>query len=55
LIISYNEAEDQPDYIKEYVDDLSARSFYYGDLIVNDYFDDEGLRLIEDSYELGES
>lgn len=54
LEISYDTKEDLVDYINQFIDE-EVKTFYYGDINIGSYFDDEGLMLVEDSYELGES
>ena len=54
LIISFDIKEDTVDSIIEYIDQ-DVKTFYYGELNIGEYFDAEGVRLVEDSYELGES
>ena len=52
LTIEYNTDTEEVEYIQEeMVDDDSV--FEYGDIILDDYFDDESLELIKDSYILG--
>ena len=52
LTIEYNEDTEEIEYIQEeMVNDESV--FEYGDLILDDYFDEEALELISESYILG--
>jgi len=52
LTIEYNTETEEIEYIQEeIVDDESV--WEYGDLILDDYFDEESLELIKDSYILG--
>ena len=52
LTIEYNTETEEIEYIQEeIVDDESV--WEYGDLILDDYFDEESLELIKGSYILG--
>jgi len=52
LTIEYNTETEEIEYIQEeIVDDESV--WEYGDLVLDDYFDEESLELIKDSYILG--
>ena len=52
LTIAYNESTEEIEYIQEeVVDDASV--WEYGDVILDDYFDEESLKLISDGYILG--
>ena len=52
LTIEYNEDTEEIEYIQEeMVDDDSV--WEYGDLVLDDYFDEESLELISDGYILG--
>ena len=52
LTIEYNEDTEEIEYIQEEMID-NSEVFEYGDLVLDDYFDDEALALISDSYILG--
>jgi len=52
LTIEYNEDTEEIEYIQEEVtgdEDI----FEYGDIVINDYFDEETLELISQMYILG--
>ena len=52
LTIAYNEETEEIEYIQEeMVNDDSV--WEYADLILDDYFDEESLKLISDGYILG--
>ena len=52
LTIAYNEETEEIEYIQEeMVNDDSL--WEYGDLILDDYFDEESLALISEGYILG--
>ena len=52
LTIAYNEETEEIEYIQEeMVNDDNL--WEYGDLILDDYFDEESLALIADGYILG--
>ena len=52
LTIAYNEDTEDIEYIQEeFVNDDSL--WVYGDLVLDDYFDEESLELISDGYILG--
>ena len=54
LTIKYDEDEDTVEYLQEeIVSDES--SFYYGDIDLGDYWDDETIEMLKDVYILGES
>ena len=54
LTIEYNEETEEVEYLTEELikDD---NTFYYGDIELNDYFDEETLDLLKDVYIVGES
>ena len=52
LKICYNDATDEIEFISEYIDG-SKKNLRYGDLILNDYFDEEGMSLMDELYEVG--
>ena len=52
LTIAYNDETEEIEYIQEeMVDNESV--WEYGDLVLDDYFDEESLKLISDGYILG--
>jgi len=52
LTIAYNEATEEIEYIQEEMVEPEA-IWEYGDLILDDYFDEESLELISEGYILG--
>jgi hypothetical protein len=54
LTIEYNTKTDEIEYIQEELED-NIPVFEYGDIILNDYFDEETLEMMEDMYEIGVS
>jgi len=52
LTIEYNTDTEEIEYIQEEVID-NSEVFEYADLVLNDYFDEEALELISESYILG--
>ncbi len=54
LTIEYDEDEDTVEYLQEEIIDESA-SFYYGDIMLEDYWDEETIELLKGVYILGES
>ena len=54
LEIGYDEENEQIEYIQEEIV-TNEPAFYYGDIDVSEYFDEEGLLLIEGGYIFGES
>ena len=52
LTIEYNEDTEQIEYIQEEVTG-DEDTFEYGDIIINDYFDEETLKWISEMYILG--
>jgi hypothetical protein len=52
LTIAYNETTEEIEYIQEEMVD-NEELWEYGDLILDDYFDEEGLDLIAGGYILG--
>ena len=54
LTIAYNDETEEIEYIQEeMVDDEMEHAFEYAELILDDYFDEESLKLISDGYILG--
>ena len=54
LTIAYNEDTEEIEYIsEEMVEDEKEHAFEYAELILDDYFDEESLKLISDGYILG--
>jgi len=54
LEICFNDSTGEIEYISECIDGCS-KSIYYGDINLLDYFDAEGVDLMEDTYEVGVS
>ena len=52
LTIAYNEETEEIEYIQEELVD-NETPWEYGDLILDDYFDEEALELISEGYILG--
>lgn len=52
LTIEYNTETEEIEYIQEEIVD-NDRMLEYGDIVLNDYFDDEALELISGAYILG--
>ena len=52
LTIEYNTDTEEIEYIQEELTD-DEEVFEYGDIILDDYFDEEALELISESYILG--
>lgn len=56
LVIVYNEEEEEVEYINEELSESSDEVIMeLGDLVLNDYFDEEGLGLIAGCYIVGET
>ena len=54
LEICYNDDTDEVLHIRECIDG-AFKSVWYGDVDLADYFDEEGLDLIDELYDLGET
>ena len=54
LTIEYNTKTDEIEYIQEELED-NIPVLEYGDIILNDYFDEETLEMMDDMYEIGVS
>ena len=52
LTIEYNTETEEIEYIQEELTD-NSEVFEYGDIILDDYFDEEALELISEAYILG--
>jgi len=52
LTIDYNDQTEEVEYIQEEIID-DEELFEYGDIILNEYFDEETLEMISNSYILG--
>ncbi len=52
LTIEYNTETEEIEYIQEEMID-NNEVFEHGDLVLDEYFDEEALELIKDSYILG--
>ena len=56
LTIAYNEEKEEIEYIcEEITDDKVDVTIEYGSMVLNDYFDEEGLELISGCYIIGET
>tara|TARA_Y100000310_G_scaffold282836_1_gene304380 strand:- start:268 stop:453 length:186 start_codon:yes stop_codon:yes gene_type:complete len=56
LTIVYNEDKEEIEYIcEEVTDDSDNMIMEYGTMVLNDYFDEEGLELISGCYIIGEA
>lgn len=54
LTIEYNAETEEIEYIQEeMVNDGEDGQWEYADLVLDDYFDEEGLKLVKDAYILG--
>ena len=54
LTIAYNESTEEIEYISEEIEeDDMEYAFEYAELILDDYFDDESLKLVSSRYILG--
>ena len=54
LEICFNDSTDEIEYISECIDG-SRKTVYYGDIDLLDYFDEEGVALMDEIYEVGVS
>ncbi len=54
LTIKYDEDKDTVEYLQEEIVS-DEPSFYYGDIDLGDYWDDETIEMLRDVYILGES
>ena len=54
LEICFNDSTDEIEYISECIDG-SRKTVYYGDIDFLDYFDEEGVALMDEIYEVGVS
>jgi len=54
LTIKYNEDTEEMEYLSEEIVE-EEDAFYYGDVELSEYFDDETLELLKDTYIIGES
>ena len=52
LEICFDDSSEEIEYVREFIDG-SSKCIYYGDIDLADYFDDEGLSLMNDVYEVG--
>ena len=56
LTIAYNEEKEEIEYISEEIaDDDAEVTMERGTIVLNDYFDEEGLELIAGCYIMGEA
>ena len=54
LEICFDDCSEEIEYVREFIDG-SSKAIYYGDIDLADYFDDEGLSLMNDVYVVGVS
>ena len=54
LTIKYNEEDEEMEYLTEEIVEESS-AFYYGDLDITEYFDEETMTLLKGSCVVGES
>jgi hypothetical protein len=54
LKICYNDKTGQLEYIQESID-VERKALYYGTIDISDYFDEEGLALMDEMYDVGSS
>ena len=54
LTIKYNEDTEEMEYLSEEIVE-EEDAFYYGDVELSEYFDDETVELLKDTYIIGES
>ena len=55
LTIAYNEEKEEIEYISEEIADDEEVMIERGTIVLNDYFDEEGLELIAGCYIMGEA
>ena len=56
LTIAYNEEKEEIEYVcEEIIDDKVDITIERGTMVLNDYFDEEGLELIAGCYIMGEA
>ena len=55
LTIVYNDKKEEIEYIEEEITEKGMEVVERGTMVLNDYFDEEGLELIADSYIIGEA
>ena len=54
LEIAYNDDTEEIEYLTEEIVD-EENTFYYGDIDLSEYFDEETMELIKDGYIIGDS
>ena len=54
LEIAYNDDTEEIEYLTEEIVDEES-TFYYGDIDLSEYFDEETMELIKDGYIIGDS
>ena len=54
LTIKYDEETEEMEYLSEEIVERD-NAFYYGEIEISEYFDEETLELLEDTYIVGES
>jgi hypothetical protein len=54
LEICFDDQTDELEYVREYVDG-DKKVIYYGTIDITDYFDEEGLSMVNDMYDIGVS
>ena len=55
LTIVYNDKKEEIEYIQEEITEEEVDTVERGTMVLNDYFDEEGLELVADSYIVGEA
>jgi hypothetical protein len=55
LTIVYNDKKEEIEYIQEEITEEGVDTVERGTMVLNDYFDEEGLELVADSYIVGEA
>ena len=54
LKICYNDKTQEIEFIQEYIDG-DSKNLMYGDMIISEYFDEEGLEYMDEFYEVAET
>ena len=55
LTIVYNDKKEEIEYIQEEITEEGVDTMERGTIVLNDYFDEEGLELISGCYIIGEA
>ena len=55
LTIAYNEESEEVEYLSEEIVSEEAEPFYYGEIDMGEYWDQETLDWLKDVYIIGES